>query len=99
MSRTRFSLALALLGLLGPAASHVLAQGCAMCGSALKDDPLGRAIGWSVLFLVAAPYAVVGSLGGYILYTYWRPAGRRRASVIDLIKTGRLGRRPGGDFS
>ena len=92
-------LSLALLGLLGPGASHALAQGCAMCGTALKDDPLGRAFGWSVLFLIAAPYSVVGLLGGYIFYSYWRPAGRRRASVIDLFKTGRLARRPGGENS
>jgi hypothetical protein len=92
-------LSLALLGLLGPGASHALAQGCAMCGTALKDDQLGRAFGWSVLFLIAAPYSIVGILGGYIFYAYWRPALRRRASVIDLFKTGRLGRRPGGDNS
>jgi hypothetical protein len=98
MSRARFSLAAALLALLGPGASHALAQGCAMCGTALKDDTLGRAFSWSVLFLIAAPYSVVGLLGGYIFYSYWRPA-RRRASVIDLFNTGRPGRRPGGDNS
>jgi len=92
-------LSLALLGLLGPGASHALAQGCAMCGTALKDDQLGQAFGWSVLFLIAAPYSVVGLLGGYIFYAYWRPGARRRASVIDLFKTGRLARRPGGENS
>jgi len=92
-------LSLALLGLLGPGASHALAQGCAMCGTALKDDQLGQAFGWSVLFLIAAPYSVVGLLGGYIFYAYWRPTARRRASVIDLFKTGRLARRPGGENS
>ena len=96
---TRWSLAAALLGLLGPGASHVLAQGCAMCGTAIKDDPTGRAISWSVLFLIAAPYTVVGLVGGYIFYTYWRAAADRRASVIDLFRTGRLARRPGGDIS
>jgi hypothetical protein len=92
-------LSLALLGLLGPGASHAFAQGCAMCGTALKDDQLGQAFGWSVLFLIAAPYSVVGLLGGYIFYAYWRPGARRRASVIDLFKTGRLARRPGGENS
>ena len=92
-------LSLALLGLLGPGASHALAQGCAMCGTALMDDQLGQAFGWSVLFLIAAPYSVVGLLGGYIFYAYWRPGARRRASVIDLFKTGRLARRPGGENS
>ena len=92
-------LSLAVLGLLGPGASHALAQGCAMCGTALKDDQLGQAFGWSVLFLIAAPYSVVGLLGGYIFYAYWRPGARRRASVIDLFETGRLARRPGGENS
>ena len=99
MSRARFSHAAALLALLGPGASHALAQGCAMCGTALKDDTLGRAFSWSVLFLIAAPYSVVGLLGGYIFYAHWRPDARRRASVIDLFKRGRPGRRPGGDNS
>jgi len=89
----------ALLGLLGPGTTHVLAQGCAMCGTALKDDPLGRAFGWSVLFLIAAPYAVVGIVGGYLVYAHRRTPGRRRGFVIDLIKTGRLVRRPRGDVS
>src|SRR4029453_13649603 len=40
------------LALLGPGVGDALAQGCAMCGSALKDDPTGRAISWSVLFLI-----------------------------------------------
>lgn len=93
------SLAGAMLGLLGPGATHALAQGCAMCGTALKDDPLGQAFGWSVLFLMAAPYTVVGVVGGYIFYAHRRPADRRRASVIDLIKSGRRARRPGGDIS
>ena len=100
MSRaTRWSLSAALVGLLGPGASHALAQGCAMCGSALKDDPTGRAISWSVLFLIAAPYTVVGLVGGYIFYTYRRAAADRRASVIDLFRTRRLARRSGGDIS
>ena len=95
----RRSLAAALLGLLGPGASYALAQGCAMCGTALKDDPTGRAISWSVLFLIAAPYTVVGLVGGYIFYSYRRAAADRRASVIELFRTRRLAGRPGGDIS
>ena len=85
--------------LLGPGASYALAQGCAMCGTAIKDDPTGRAISWSVLFLIAAPYTVVGLVGGYIFFTYRRAAAGRRASVIDLFRTRRLASRPGGDIS
>jgi hypothetical protein len=95
---TRWSPAVALLGLLGPGASHALAQGCAMCGTAIKDDPTGRAISWSVLFLIAAPYTVVGLVGGYIFYTYRRAASDRRASVIDIFRMRRPAS-PGGDIS
>jgi hypothetical protein len=96
---TRWSFAATPLALLGPGASHVLAQGCAMCGTAIKDDPTGRAISWSVLFLIAAPYTVVGLIGGYIFYSYRRAAADRRASVIELFRTRRLAGRPGGDIS
>jgi hypothetical protein len=95
----RWSLPAALLAFFGPGASRALAQGCAMCGTALKDDPTGRAISWSVLFLIAAPYTVVGLVGGYIFYTYRRAAADRRASVIDLFRTRRPVRRPGGEIS
>jgi hypothetical protein len=83
---------------LGAGADRALAQGCAMCGTALRDDPVGQAFSWSVLFLMAAPYVVFGLLGGYVFYAHRRP-GRGRSSVIDLFKTGRLARRPGGDIS
>ena len=100
MSRAiRWSPAATLLALLGPGASHALAQGCAMCGTAIKDDPTGRAISWSVLFLISAPYTVVGLIGGYIFYSYRRAAADRRASVIELFRTRRLARRPEGEIS
>ena len=95
----RWSLPAALFAFLGPGASHALAQGCAMCGTALKDDPTGRAISWSVLLLIAAPYTVVGLVGGYIFYTYRRAAADRRASVIELFRSRRAVRHPGGDIS
>ena len=62
-----------------------LAQSCAMCGSAFgADDPLGRAFSWSILFLMAAPYLVFGSVGGWVFFTYRRSRGRRRGALIDL---------------
>jgi hypothetical protein len=85
-------------------ATPALAQSCAMCGSALADDPLGRAFSWSVLFLMAAPYTIVGLAGAWLFYLYRRPPDRRGAAIIHLVRTGRL-RRPapaedsGGDVS
>ena len=64
--------------------TRAAAQSCAMCGSALADDPLGRAFSWSILFLMAAPYTIVGSVGIWLFLTYRRAATRRRAAVINL---------------
>ncbi len=35
----------------------------------------GPAFNWSILFLMAAPYAIVGALGGWIFYRYRRGSG------------------------
>lgn|SRR5512145_916310 len=88
--RTLPRLALRVTTLLPPlgalaAAGQAFAQGCAMCGSALGDDPLGRAISWSVIFMMATPYMVVGSVGGWILYKHWR-ARPERGAVIALTR-------------
>ena len=65
------------------------AQACAMCGSALADDPLGRAFSWSILFMMAVPYTVVGAAGAWLYYMYRRAPGRHRGDVIDLVGPGR----------
>ena len=66
-------------------ATDALAQSCAMCGSAFgSDDPVGRAFSWSILFLMAAPYTIVGTVAGWLFFTSRRAPGRRRAAVIDL---------------
>ena len=68
------------------AAADALAQACAMCGSALSDDPLGRAISWSILFLMATPYTIVGTVLLSLVWIHRRAAGRRRAASIDLAR-------------
>jgi hypothetical protein len=52
-----------------------LAQGCAMCKTALDGpiDPLTEAFNVSSLFLMATPYTVVGTVGAWIYI-----ASRRR---------------------
>jgi hypothetical protein len=64
--------------LLAAVPAEVAAQGCAMCATALgsPDDPLARGFYWSILLLIAAPYAVVGSIAGWLVYRY-RVALRR----------------------
>jgi hypothetical protein len=80
--------------------SLALAQGCAMCGSALADDPVGRAISWSIIFLMAAPYVIVGAIGSWLYLTY-RRAGRRRAAAVGLtgLHTAPAARGRGGDVA
>lgn len=84
------------LALLALDASRALAQGCAMCGSALLgDDPVTRAFSWSVLFLMAAPYTIVGAVATWLFLNHRRSAVRHRAAVIDLAPRSR----PGGPTS
>ena len=73
-------------------APRALAQSCAMCLSSFgPDDPTARAFSWSILFLMAAPYTICGTVAGWLFLMYRRAPGRRRASIIDLATT-----RPGG---
>lgn len=64
-----------------------VAQGCAMCRTALTgEDPLSQGIFWSVLLLMSAPFVVAGSIGGWLFYQYRRAhsSPRRTASVLPL---------------
>ena len=62
-------LSLALTGLL-PA--RALAQGCAMCKTALSgsEDPLAVGLFWSVMLMMGMPFVLLASVGGWIFYTY-----------------------------
>ncbi len=90
---------------LAVATGNARAQSCAMCGSSFgENDPVSRAFSWSILFMMAMPYTVVGLIGAFFFFTY-RRAGRRRAAVIDFRRAVRLLRRgapvedSGGDFA
>ena len=65
--------------------SPALAQSCAMCATALANDPLGRAFSWSILFLMATPYVIVGTAGAWLFYMHRRTPRRSRAAVVDLV--------------
>lgn len=65
-----FGLWMTAVGVFIPAA----AQACAVCaGSSPADDGYY----WSVLFLMAMPFTVGGSIGGWLFYKYGRAPGRR----------------------
>jgi hypothetical protein len=73
------------------AAARAFAQSCAMCGASFgQNDPVQRAFSWSILFLMATPYTVVGLIAGAVFLAYRRASGSRRGAVIDL----RRARRP-----
>ena len=57
-----------------------LALACPMCKSAMEDNPVGTALSWTTLVLIALPVGLVASIGGWIGYVYWR-AGRRPHAV------------------
>lgn len=60
------------LAMLMPA--DVLAQGCAMCKTALSgpEDPLAHGIFYSSMLMMSMPFVLFGSIGGWIFYTYRR---------------------------
>jgi hypothetical protein len=62
-----------------------------MCRTAIEsaDDPLARGINFSVALLVSAPFAIAGSIGGWLAWV-WRRGERR---------TQEAGTEPGGRSS
>ena len=55
-----------------------IALSCAVClTGASANDPVTDAFNWSVLFLMAMPYTVVGSVAGWLAYTHWRAAAKK----------------------
>lgn len=47
-----------------------LAQGCAMCRTALGvDDPVTQGFNWSIVFLMVMPYTLFASVTAWVLYT------------------------------
>ena len=71
-------------------AAAAAAHACAVCVAGTgADDPLTDAFNWSVLFLMATPYTVVGSIVGWLFYAHWRAAKkdgrlRKKAPVLRL---------------
>jgi hypothetical protein len=49
-----------------------IAQACAVCITGGANDPMADAYNASVLFLMATPYLVVGSIAGGLYFVYRR---------------------------
>jgi hypothetical protein len=56
--------------------SQLVAHACSVCITG-ANDPTAEAFNASVLFLMATPYAVVGSIGGGLFVAYRRRLARR----------------------
>ena len=83
LSRRAHILLLAVWVLASFIPADLLAQGCAMCQTVMPrvGDPMARGMFWSVLLLMCAPFVVVGSIGGWLLYRYQRARRRQRTAA------------------
>ena len=72
-----------------PVLSRGAAHACAVCLTGADNDPLTDAFNWSVIFLMAMPYAVLGSIGAFLFYHYRSSAKKAsepsaRATIVPL---------------
>ena len=62
--------------LIGTLMLPTLAKACSVCFSG-DDDALTHAFNWSVGFLLAAPYAIAGTIAGCLVIAYRRAAAKQ----------------------
>jgi hypothetical protein len=58
-----------------PASVHA----CSVCWGG-DTGPIADAFNWSVLFLMAAPYTVMGSMAGWLFYRYRRATAKQETN-------------------
>ena len=63
-------------------ASQVVAHACSVCVTG-ANDPTADAFNASVFFLMATPYAVVGSIGGGLFVAHRRRVAKREQEEIE----------------
>ena len=54
------------------AGSPALTLACPLCKDAIQGDPVAAAFNATTLLMIAAPMALVASVGGWIAYLYWQ---------------------------
>jgi ABC-type nickel/cobalt efflux system permease component RcnA len=72
-------IALGLIGVFLIVSRAVLA--CPLCSTAVEDDPVAAAFNSTTFMMIAAPIVLVGSIGGWVVYRYWRSARRAAAAA------------------
>ncbi len=55
---------------------------CPTCKDAVAGDPVATALSATTLLLLGTPVVLIGSIGGWVGYVYWR-AARRPARTGD----------------
>lgn len=63
-----------------------VAWACAVCGTGpgVAGDPTARGFYWGILFLMAMPFAVAGSIGAWLVYRYWRARAARSRKALGV---------------
>ena len=95
--RNRFLLLVAGVVVVAAAVGALLpvdAHACSVCWDLSSDDLSSRAMNWSILFLMAMPFTIVGSIGGWLVYKYrhsskverQRPASGQPLPTTQLIQ-------------
>lgn len=83
-AKTRILASVSMAAIIMPA----IAQACSVCFSG-DDDALTHAFNWSVGFLLAAPYAIAGTIAGCLVIAYRRAVAKRaveeREAAIDAL--------------
>jgi hypothetical protein len=67
------------LGAVVTAITHdpAIARACSVCLTG-DSGPISDAYNWSILFLMATPYTVMGCVGAWLVYKYRRAAAKQR---------------------
>ncbi len=65
---------------------------------AAAENPLSHSLDWAILFLMAMPYTIGGSIAAWIVYSRWRGNKKRnrpgrRGYLLRLIETPKEGGR------
>jgi hypothetical protein len=82
------SVILAAVSVLAPL--RVLAQGCAMCQTALNGpgDPLSQGINASIYFLMSMPFVLAGGVGTWLFYMHRARARQAEWGGLDTQREG-----------
>ncbi|MBI3988152.1 MAG: hypothetical protein HY347_00900 [candidate division NC10 bacterium] len=60
-------------------------QACPVCVGPSSGDPTARGFYWGILFLMAMPFAIVGSIAGWLFYVNRRARNRREEASIQHL--------------